>query len=323
MTNQYKATIAKLNLTRSVLEQKPEDAERSKYAVLHGKKITVKCKTNCYVHHIITNGGIKSAKYMKSQPDQNLEFAKLKVKTINNWKCPAPNFKIDDIFVKESINDILMRDLQERALKVSGDQIISGNLIHYISAPSLHLMCLVLNYFDIWVLGNHNFTNLHATNVSIPLDIATRSTNQIMYMKEAEVKDLYIIEDAFFLPLNGPTAVMNASITATKVRITGPVEMLGRIRGKGIEKLKPLKEIFTPLILHGDRFLQNVTVRKFVRAKDIVRSHGLSVKEILENSVPLDSNISAHLILSSDKTVIILKSISACACDGFSNLFYF
>lgn len=317
MTNRYKSTIAKLNLMRNVSEQTPEDTERSKYAILHGKKITVKCKTSCYVHRIITDGGIKpTAKYMELQPDQNLEFAKLKVKTINNWKCPVPNFKIDDIFVKGSVNGILMRDLQERTLKISGDQVISGDSMHYMLTPSLHLMYLVL-YFDVWVLGNHIFTNLHATNVSIPLDIATRSTNQIMYMKEAEVKDLYITKDAFFLPLNGPTTVMNASITAAKVRVTGLVEMSGRITGKGIEKLKPVKEIFTPLILHGGRFLQNVTFRKFARAKDIVRSHGLSVKEILENSVPLDSNISAHLILSSDKTVIILKFIFVCACDDF------
>lgn len=252
---------------------------------------------------------------MESQPDQNLEFAKLKVKTINNWKCPVPNFKIDDIFIKESVNGILMRDLQERTLKVSGDQIISGDFMHYmlLASSSLHLIYFVLYYFDVWVLGNHIFTNLHATNVSIPLDIATRNTDQIMYMKEAEVKDLYIIEDAFFLPLNGPPTVMNASITAARVRITGPVEMSGRITGKGIEQLKPLREIFTPLILHGDRFLQNVTFRKFATVKDIVRSHGLSVKEILENSVPLDSNVSTHLILFSDKTVIILN-IYICVC---------
>jgi len=98
---------------------------------------------------------------------------------------------------------------------------------------------------------------------------------------------------------------MTGSITAAKVRVTGLVEISGKITGKGIEKLNPLKEIFTPLTLHGDYFLQNVTVRNFVKVKDIVRSRGLSMKEILENSVPLDSNVSAHLILFSNKTVII------------------
>lgn len=124
-------------------------------------------------------------------------------------------------------------------------------------------------------------------------------------MEEAIVKELYLTEDEFFLPLNGSTTVMNGSITAANVRVTGPVEMSGKIIGKGIEKLKPLKEIFTPLTLHGDCFLQNVTFKNFVKAKDIVRPHGLSIKEILENTVPLDSNVSAHLILFSDKTVII------------------
>lgn len=143
-------------------------------------------------------------------------------------------------------------------------------------------------------------------------------------MKEAKVKDLHVTEGAFFLPLNGPTTVMNGSITAAKVRVTGLVGIsTGRITGKGFEPLKPLKEIFTPITLNGDRFLQNVTFRNFVKAKDIVRSHGLSVKEILENSVPLDSNVSAHLILSSDKTVIILKFISMYICDDFKFILHF
>lgn len=127
LTERYKSIIAKLNLTNSLLTQRTADAEKSKHTVLYGKKITVKCKTNCHVHRIITNGGIKP-KYVKS--NEVLRLAKLKVKTLLDWKCPVPNFKIDDIFVKKSINGILMRDLQERALKVSGDQIITGDLMH-------------------------------------------------------------------------------------------------------------------------------------------------------------------------------------------------
>jgi len=139
LTKRYKSTIDKLNLTRSLLAQRKEEP---KYATLHGKKITVKCKTNCHVHRIITDGGIKpTAKYMESEP-QILQFANLKVKTINNWKCPVPNFKmIDDIFVKESVNGILMQDLQEKTLKVSGDQVISGDLMyHILTRCLLHLL---------------------------------------------------------------------------------------------------------------------------------------------------------------------------------------
>jgi len=110
-------------------------------------------------------------------------------------------------------------------------------------------------------------------------------------MKDVKVKNLHLTEDEFFLPLNGPTVTMTGSITAAKVRVTGLVEISGKITGKGIEKLNPLKEIFT--------------LTNFVKVKDIVRSRGLSMKEILENSVPLDSNVSTHLILFSNKTVII------------------
>ncbi|KAM0726481.1 hypothetical protein ACS0PU_007665 [Formica fusca] len=277
LTRQYKNAIAKLNATNSFLAQETEHTEESKRTVLYGKKITVKCKTSCRIHRIITDDEVKpAAKYVNSEiANQTLEFAKVKVKTINDWKCPVPNFNIDDISVKESINGILMPDLQEKTLKISGDQEVSGT---------------------------HIFANLHATNASIPLDIATSRTRQIVRMRKATVKELYLTEDEFFLPLNGTTTVMNGSITAAKVRVTGLVEMKGGITGKGIEKLAPLKYISAPLTLYGDHFLQNVTFSNFVKAKDIVRTHGLSLKEILKNRLPLNSNVSVHLILSSDKT---------------------
>ncbi|XP_072746368.1 uncharacterized protein [Anoplolepis gracilipes] len=275
LTRQYKNTIAKLNAANSLL-QETEDKEGSKRRVLYGKKITVKCKSSCHIHHIITDDKIikPTAKYSDAA-NQTLEFAKIRVQTINNWKCPVPNFKIDDISVKESINGILMQDLQEKTLKISGDQEVSGI---------------------------HTFDNLHATNASIPLDIATSRTRQTVQMRNARVKELRLLEDEFLLPLNGSTTIMNGSITAAKVRVTGLIELKGGITGKGIEKLVPLKYVSAPLTLHGDRFLQNVTFSNFIKAKDVVRTDGPSLKEILENHVPLDSNVPVHLILSSDKT---------------------
>lgn len=132
MTRQYKNAIANLNATNSFLAQETEHTEESKRTVLYGKKITVKCKTSCRIHRIITDDEVKpAAKYVNSEiANQTLEFAKVKVKTINDWKCPVPNFNIDDISVKESINGILMRDLREKTLKISGDQEVSGSLLY-------------------------------------------------------------------------------------------------------------------------------------------------------------------------------------------------
>lgn len=122
-------------------------------------------------------------------------------------------------------------------------------------------------------------------------------------MKEARVKELHLTDDEFFLPLNGSAVTMNGSITAAKVRVTGLVSLKGGLKGKGIEKLMLLKDIFIPLTLPGDCFLQNVTFRNFVKTKDIVGPQGQSLRGILENSVPLDSNVPQHLILLSNKTV--------------------
>ncbi|KAL0105372.1 hypothetical protein PUN28_016792 [Cardiocondyla obscurior] len=276
LTKLYNSTVAKLNQMRKFLKQSTENIENSKYPTLDGKKITVKCKTNCHIHRISTSGGIKPIKYVKPESNQ-IELPNLKVKTINNWKCPVPNYKIDDIFVKESVNGILMEDLKERTLKVTGDQVISGN---------------------------HVFTDLHATNVSIPLNIATDNTNATLYMTNVKVKDLNVTTGSLLLPLNSSsTTVMSGSITAAKVRFTGLVDIVtGKITGKGGEKMKSLKEILTPLTVDGDRFLQNVTFSNIAEAKDIVSPRGLSMKQLLENSIPLDSNVPIHLILSSNKT---------------------
>jgi len=309
LTRQYNNTIAKLNAVNNFLAQEIENTKESKRTVLYGKKITVKCKTSCYIHHIIMDNKVKPSKYVNTKAaNQTLKLDKLKVKTINDWKCPVPNFNIDDISVKESINGILMRDLQEKTLKISGDQEVSGNLSYnaiYIFKILLILIYLyTISYFLI-ILGTHIFINLHTINASIPLDIATNSTRQIVQMREARVKELYLTEDEFFLPLNGSMTVMNGSITATKVRVTGLVELKGGITGKGIEKLAPMKYISTPLILDDDYFLQDVIFSNLVKTKDIVRIRGPSLKEISENRIPLDSNVPVHLTLSSDKTVII------------------
>lgn len=132
MTRKYNNTIAKLNSANSLLMQGTENTEGSERTILYGKKITVKCKTSCRIHRIITDDEIKpTAKYVNSEAaNQTLEFTNLKVKTINDWKCPIPNFNIDDISVKGSINGILMQDLQEKTLKISGDQEVSGNLLY-------------------------------------------------------------------------------------------------------------------------------------------------------------------------------------------------
>lgn len=137
----------------------------------------------------------------------------------------------------------------------------------------------------------------------MPLNIATHNTTHTIRIKEAKVKELYLTENEFLLPLNVTTTTMTGSITAAKVRITGFVNLKGGISGKGREKLAPLKEIPVPLTLLKDCFLQNVTFRNVIKINNIIRTQGLSLKEILENSISLDSNIQEHIMLSSDKIV--------------------
>lgn len=163
--------------------------------------------------------------------------------------------------------------------------------------------------------GKHFFGNLSATSISISLNIATHNTSiNMLRITEARVKEFHLIEDEFFLPLNGPAVTMTGSITAARVKVTGLVELRGKIAGKNTEKLMPLTDIYTPLILPHNCYLQNVTFRNLVKAKDIVSSRKSSLKRILENSVPLDSDVPTHVILSSNKIVIIQAKYCDCTC---------
>lgn len=123
------------------------------------------------------------------------------------------------------------------------------------------------------------------------------------------MEKLSLVKNEFFLPLNSPTATMTGSITARKVKVIGLIEMKGKITGKNAKKLTLLKDIYTPLKLPYDCFLQNVTFGNLVRVKDIVSTRKLSLKHILEDSIPLDSDVPKHVMLFSDKIVIILAKI--------------
>ncbi|XP_014469815.1 PREDICTED: uncharacterized protein LOC106741904 [Dinoponera quadriceps] len=286
LTERYRRTISMLNLANNILTRGTSTG-KSQRTVLYGKKVTVQCKTKCYVRRLNTDTEMRPVERsgkLKSS-DQALKFANLKVKAMNNWKCPIPSFEIDDIFVKGTVNGILMETLQEGTLRISGNQTVSGE---------------------------HFFSNLYATNISIPLDIATHKTSVILQIVEARAKELHLINDEFFLPLNGPTSTMTGSITAVKVKITGLIESKGKIAGKSAEKLMPIKDIYTPLELPRDCFLQNVTFRNLVRARDIVILNDnnnetivrpkLSMKKILENKIPLNSSLPKHVILFAHKT---------------------
>ncbi|XP_020292032.1 uncharacterized protein LOC109858817 [Pseudomyrmex gracilis] len=278
LTRRCKITIDKLNQIESRFAREINVDKNSESMIIHGKKLTVKCKTNCYVNRLITKSQIKYENIKNVKQSVRKRFDTTKVNTINNWKCPVPNINVDDVFVKESVNGISMQKLEKETLRMSGDQNVSGK---------------------------HIFTNLYATNVSIPLNIVTKNNKkQIVQIQEARVKELRLTDDNFFLPVNGSAIVMNHTITAPRVRVTRTIDLQAGIKGEGRKKLEPVKDIVTFLTLSGDRFLQNVTFTNIAEVGDVVRtrSDGRSLKDIVENIIPLDSDVPTHLTLSGNKT---------------------
>lgn len=125
---QYKKLISKFQAQKVALSNKwrPKNVTISS---LHGKTVQVKCKQKCKVNRL------NVVEYMNALPNlimsmkmnRTLGMNELNIKKLKNWRCPVLSLPIEEITVSESINGITLKYLQENALKVTGDQEVSGN----------------------------------------------------------------------------------------------------------------------------------------------------------------------------------------------------
>lgn len=89
----------------------------------------MKCKTKCKINrlNVKENMNFLTKLLMSIKTNQELNFDELSIEELRNWKCPLLSLPIEDIIVSELINGITLGYLQENALKVTGDQLVSGN----------------------------------------------------------------------------------------------------------------------------------------------------------------------------------------------------
>ncbi|XP_048269183.1 uncharacterized protein LOC100652146 isoform X2 [Bombus terrestris] len=241
---------------------------------LHAKTIQVKCKTKCKINrlNVKENMNFLTKLIMSIKTNQELNFDELSVEELRNWKCPLLSLPIEDIIVSELINEITLGYLQENALKVTGDQLVSGK---------------------------HIFTNMKATNAFMPLNIATFLTKQDVTIREMKVKELNLTTGGILLPLNGSFSTVTGSIKTPKLKIKNIDDLRGKIEGKW-KRLSPTIFISEPMILYNNFNLENVKIDNLT-STDLIASKTGSIKSTLSNAISLHDNISVSLILSSEK----------------------
>lgn len=125
---QYKKLISRFQAQKIAISNKlrPKNVTVSS---LHGKIVQVKCKQKCKVNRLNAIGYVNRLPFliMSIRMNRTLDPDELNIKELKNWRCPVLSLPIEEVTVSESINGITLKYLQENALKVTGDQEVSGN----------------------------------------------------------------------------------------------------------------------------------------------------------------------------------------------------
>ncbi|KAK1123403.1 hypothetical protein K0M31_008113 [Melipona bicolor] len=271
---QYKQLISKFQAQKMAISNKlrPKNVTISS---LYGKTVQVKCKQKCKVNrlNVIEYMNRLPKLIMSMEINRALGPDELNIKKLKNWRCPILSLPIEEVTVSGSINGITLKYLQENALKVIGDQEVSGK---------------------------HTFVTVKAVNVSMPLNIATYLTNQDVVIEAIKVKQLTLTTGGILLPLNGSFSTITGSIKTPKLKIKDLVDLKGKIEGKWKSRLSHTIFINEPMTLNNNISLENVKIDNLMSINLIASKTG-SIKSTLSNAISLQDNVPVSLILSNEK----------------------
>ncbi|KAK9305650.1 hypothetical protein QLX08_003423 [Tetragonisca angustula] len=271
---QYKKLISKFQAQKVAIRNKLRPKNMT-ISSLHGKTVQVKCKQKCKVNRLNVTGYVSRLPLliMSMKMNRTLGPGELNIKKLKNWRCPVLSLPIEEVTVSGSINGITLKYLQENALKVTGDQEVSGK---------------------------HSFDAVKAANVSMPLNIATYLTNQDVVIEKIKVKQLTLTTGGILLPLNGSFSTITGSIKTPKLKIKNLVDLKGKIEGKWKPRLSRTIFINEPMTLNNNISLENVKIDNLISTNLIASKTG-SIKSTLSNAISLQDNVPVSLILSNEK----------------------
>ncbi|XP_046748756.1 uncharacterized protein LOC124412700 [Diprion similis] len=276
LSNQF-AELRSGLLARKQLFSQLMPKKNPKVTTLYASKVLGQCTLECKINRMST--AVKSELLNNlAKPnaiDQILVFENVKAQLTGTLPCPKSAVLLKSVIVKNRINGITSASLQKDLLKVSGEQEITGH---------------------------HIYTSLSVSNALVPLGISTRSTQQEIYASSIKANNLYLAQGGILLPFNGPPVMINDTKTVSKVKITGPVHLRGKLNGDGVKDIKPVTWIEKPLILSGNYSLRKVTVTNQAKASDLLLDSERSLTQIRSEALRLDESVPVHLKLSKLRT---------------------
>ncbi|XP_046623838.1 uncharacterized protein LOC124306826 isoform X1 [Neodiprion virginianus] len=248
-----------------------------KINTLYASKVHGQCTLGCRINRLSTAVKSELLKNLAKPNviDQVLVFENVKAQLTGTLPCPKSAVLLKSVTVSNRINGITFASLQNDLLKVSGDQEVTGH---------------------------HIYNSLSVSNVLVPLGIATQLTHQEINAISIKANNLYLVQGGILLPLNGPPVTINDTKTVSKVKVTGPVHLRGKLNGDGVKDLKPVTWIEKPLILRGNYSLRKVTVTNQAKASDLLLDRKRSLTQIRSEALRLDESVPVHLKLSKLRT---------------------
>ena len=132
LTERYSELVSRFTMVNESLNQ-AIPVMNATFDTLRVDIVHANCTDQCSAKKLVTK--IKCNNFSNLRTMQNesqvLKFEHVKVDKLDGFPCPKAAIKIEEINVNGLVNGIKFEDLEKNTLKLSGDQVVSGNIIMF------------------------------------------------------------------------------------------------------------------------------------------------------------------------------------------------
>ena len=240
------------------------------------------------VKRIVTTNNLNNLKF-------NDFFVLLKKKVDKKIPTTINELRVEDMTVDQLINNRNFTSLNRNALKVNGDQIVSGTWkIDNLKAKNL----ILVNPLEQRISGVslQQLVNINDTRGRIDIDQDIRFANKLL-----TVNKLYVFErinninveqgNLMILRKKWPLEqVINGVKDFDFVRLLEPIKLQGKIKSKTLEKMNPITTINQNIMLEGNyKITGPVSIKRLLSSTEDIysKNKNLSLLNLMTNGLNL------------------------------------
>lgn len=240
------------------------------------------------VKHIVATNNLNALKF-------NDFFVLLKKKVDKKIPTTINELRVEGMVVDQLINNRNFTSLNRNALKVNGDQIVSGTWkIGELMARNL----VLVNPMDQRISGVslQQLVNINDTRGRIDIDQDIRFANKLL-----TVNKLYVFERINNINVKqGNLMILRKKwpleqvITGIKdfdfVKLLEPIKLQGKIKSKTLEKMNPITTINQNIMLEGNYIITGpVSIKRLLSSSENIysKNKNLSLLNLMNNGLNL------------------------------------